>query len=301
MKNILKFMFFSKIAISFILKSQSLCHFKKLYKKLEMSFLAKDFIANLTTEINFTDFEYLLFKKLMENQKIFEKEITHKSAIIIFVLPLIILIGIIGNLLNIIIFSRRVFKYCSTFRFLIHLSVFDLLVLLICASDAFLRFGFQIHIRQYSTFICKLHTFFTYLFTHASSATLTIISIQRALVMANKSIYLSVFRLKRGQMIHKEPHSYYLGSNICCIFQLRLKSTIKKHKIYSLNWRRVDLLMAAIITFLTILNIHFMFFMKLDFKQSAKKSRNTHGFCFPQQGNHLKFFKIIYSFKSFKI
>ncbi len=237
--------------------------------------------TNVTFEIKHIAFELSIFKEALERQQELEKDINTKASMLIFFLPFIILIGSIGNLLNIAIFSRKGFKNCSTFRFLIYLSVIDLNVLLFCASDAFLRFGFQIHIRQISTNLCRFHTFFTYLFTHASSTTLMVISIQRALVMTNKSVYLSLISLKKGQVIRKEPHSYFFGSSLCCILQFGLKSKIKKQNMYSSFMHRIDIIMATVLTFLAVLNIHYIFFMKLDWTSHVS---NVYDFCFPREG-----------------
>ena len=50
---------------------------------------------------------------------------------IIVILSILIAIGIIGNSLNIIVFSQKNMRKNCTFRFLLYLSIFDMLVLLI--------------------------------------------------------------------------------------------------------------------------------------------------------------------------
>ena len=116
--------------------------------------------------------------------------------ILILTLQVIIIIGVVGNLLNIVVFSRRQMRQISTFRFLFYLSAIDLLVLIICATDAVVKFGYQIEIRSYSIILCKLHTFLTYFLTHLSSVLLMVISIDRALVIFNKN-FLNLFKSKR--------------------------------------------------------------------------------------------------------
>jgi hypothetical protein len=101
---------------------------------------------------------------------------------------LIILIGFLSNLTNIVIFGQKNMRKQPTFRFLLHLSVIDLFVILICAIDSFLTYGFNIQIRLHSIFICKIHTFFTYFLSHMSSIILMIVSIDRVLVIWEKPL-----------------------------------------------------------------------------------------------------------------
>ena len=93
---------------------------------------------------------------------------------LIVILILLVSFGIMGNILNLIVFSRKKMRRLSTFHFLFYLSAADLLVLLVCSLDAILKFGFQIEIRLYSTVICRLHTFLTYFLTQMSSIILMV-------------------------------------------------------------------------------------------------------------------------------
>ncbi len=243
--------------------------------------MRQEFSRNLTTFPGITisgknqtiiDFDYLhLFNEyrkfaeaLNEGQALLDRQRDNafKAKLIIFLLPFIIFFGIIGNILNIFIFSRKTLKSNSTFRFLLYLSVFDLLVLLVCAPDAFLRFGYQIHIRQLSIYTCRLHTFFTYLFTHASSSILMMISIDRALIISNKSFHFALLRLRKYENIKKESHSYLFGPSICCILQCGFTSKMKK--IHPSSMHRTDLIMIFLLVILVAVNSHYMLFMRIS-------------------------------------
>ena len=95
-----------------------------------------------------------------------QNNLDFKSYSMISLLPIFILIGTVGNIINIIIFSRKTMRRNSTFRLMLYLSVFDLLILGICCTDAYLRFAHQIEIRLHSEITCRLHTFLTYLLTY---------------------------------------------------------------------------------------------------------------------------------------
>ena len=108
---------------------------------------------------------------------------THKDlAIVLFT---IILIGLFGNIMNLKVLANKEIRKMSTFRFLLYLSIIDIMVLTICAVDSVMTYGFNIEVRQMSSFICKIHTFFTYFLTHMSSIVLMCVSIERLSVVCS--------------------------------------------------------------------------------------------------------------------
>ena len=104
----------------------------------------------------------------------YDPRITRPFAIIC------LFIGSIGNSLSFIVFSQKQLRTHSTFRYLAYLSIVDLIVLYLGLVYLILRDFFQIDIRTQSLFLCKFHTFLTYVTTHLSSWILTIVSIDRA-------------------------------------------------------------------------------------------------------------------------
>jgi len=108
------------------------------------------------TNISISDESVLYILKSLQTLIDQRKETDFKEKLILYLFPLILIIGLIGNSLNILIFSKKTVRSNSTFRFLLYLSIFDLLVLLVCTPDVFLRFGYQIHIRQISIYTCHL-------------------------------------------------------------------------------------------------------------------------------------------------
>jgi hypothetical protein len=107
------------------------------------------------------------------------------------IMSITIAICLVGNSINILVFSKRHMRKMSTFRFLIYLSVFDMLVLLVCSTEAFAQLGFHFEICHLSNLTCRVHTFLTYFLPHCSSNILMAISIDRALVMCAK--FLKIF------------------------------------------------------------------------------------------------------------
>lgn len=188
-----------------------------------------------------------------------EEEKYPSNQISTILLSVIITVGLIGNSLNIIVFSKYKMRQGSTFRFLLYLSIADLLVLLVCSSEALVRFGFQIEIRSYSVFICKLHTFLTYFLTQISSIILMVISIDRALVITNKNLVLFCSKNSKSQKNNGSIISFDRPNIYSHKFQFNC--------LISENLHRVDLVILFIMFFLAILNVHYFFFINLNFKK----------------------------------
>ena len=203
--------------------------------------------------------------KVRANSTAALNDLSFMDKFVITLLPIIISTGVIGNVINIIIFSKKQMRRSSTYYFLIYLSAFDLLVLLICAMDVFLRYGFQIEIREHSLLFCRLHTFLTYFLIHASSLILMIISVDRALIVSNKAIYFSLLRPKLTQAImQRRENSILLGSNLCCVCRCGMKSKFKRNGVNKPCMNRMDLVILLTLSLLLLLNIHYLFFMNIN-------------------------------------
>ena len=160
----------------------------------------------------------------------------------------VIIIGIFGNLINLIVFSNRKLKKKSTFKLLFYLAIIDTLVLLVGATDALMTYGNLKMIRLYSEYSCKVHTFLTYTLTHSSSMILTIVSINRVLTVCNKSLTRSVNNFS--------PSSSILKNRIIYLCKLLLR-------FYHKN---VNSLIFSTIVFISSINFHYLLFMRKNFE-----------------------------------
>jgi hypothetical protein len=137
--------------------------------------------SNLTDQnesidlFNFTDFD--------DTPRLFKNY--HNVFLNIKISTLLVLIGVglIGNTLSLIIFSKKSMRQVSTFRYLLYLSLFDLFVLIVSAAHLLVKLLFKIDVRLYSSFACKTHTFLTYFFTHVCSMILIAVNVDRVLKM----------------------------------------------------------------------------------------------------------------------
>ena len=168
---------------------------------------------------------------------------THKDlAIVLFI---IIMVGLFGNIMNLKVLANKEIRKVSTFRFLLYLSIIDIMVLIICAIDSVLTYGFNIEVRQMSSLICKIHTFFTYFLTHMSSIVLMCVSIERLSVVCS-SVNHSFLRSSRN-------------------------STFKSN--------RIEKILLIITVILVFFNIHYLFFFDLtSFKENPNNQNNDFNF-----------------------
>ena len=142
-------------------------------------------------------------------------ESNENSTVSSFFLIIVIITGLFGNTLNMIIFSQKPMRKNSTFRYLFYLSVIDILVIIFCATETLLTHGFRIKVKEISTYTSKISTFMEYFLTHESSIVLMIVSIDRTLVVCNKSLlFFNFLRRIISQSMNK---ARYVGKLITFI------------------------------------------------------------------------------------
>ena len=126
---------------------------------------------------------------------IYDPRITKLFAIIC------LFVGSIGNLLSFIVFIQKRLRKRSTFRYLAYLSAVDFIVLYLGLGNIVLRDYFLYDIRTQNLFLCKLHTFLTYVTTQLSSWLLTIVSIDRTIACTNIRLNRQICRSKSADRI----------------------------------------------------------------------------------------------------
>ena len=257
------------------------------------TFNRKQLITQMMRSKNFSSFndKNLFFSQLKTNESNYSETgspvnpiVETHSQLIIVLLAIIMIVGVFGNLLNIIVFSKKTMRKVSTFRFLLYLSIGDLLVLFVCVTDALLRFGYQYELRLSSTFVCRLHTFFTYFLTHFSSTLLMVISIDRALVVTNRTL-TSLFCCKKNKKyitsLNKKHQQQQHQRNLLNgedRFDLKETSGMGlSSSLYRLcRLHRVDLVVAFVVIVLGLLNSHYFIFLKLNATvESIESSKAT--------------------------
>lgn len=174
-----------------------------------------DILPNSTNSISLTT---KVLQTITATSDIYDPRITRPFALVC------LFIGSIGNSLSFIVFTQKQLRTYSTFRYLAYLSIVDLIVLYLGLGNILLRDYFRFDIRGQNLFLCKFHTFLTYVTTQLSSWILTIVSIDRA-------IACTVVRLNKRMCRPKSADRIFLGM---CI----LVSLLNSHILFFMGSKR---------------------------------------------------------------
>ncbi len=93
--------------------------------------------------------------------------------------PLLLSIGLIGNIFSILIFNKKSMKKYTTFCYLKLISIIDIFALVIGCGHILFNVYFEIDLRLINEVSCKIQSFMVYFFTHFSSMLLASMSIDR--------------------------------------------------------------------------------------------------------------------------
>ena len=110
----------------------------------------------------------------------FRSESALRTGVLLFeiVLPMLLILGTVGNVLSIIVLSRPSMRKSVSTTFLLGLSVADLLVLYVCLMRDWIRY-MKGDIRNASTWTCKVSFWLQYAFLDFSIWLLTSLTIER--------------------------------------------------------------------------------------------------------------------------
>ena len=100
-----------------------------------------------------------------------------------FLTIIFLIIGDFGNILSLVIFCKQSMRNNSVFTYFAFLSIVDFFVITFGLGEIILITYFGFVIRNRTMFICRVHTFLTYVFTHLSSFILASVSIDRAIAL----------------------------------------------------------------------------------------------------------------------
>ena len=214
--------------------------------------------------------------------------------VLISLLCIIISVGIFGNMLNLLIFSRKNMRQVSTFRFLLYISVSDLLVLLIGATQFLINAVFHFDMRSTSPVVCKLHTFLTYFFTHTSSVLLMVLSIERALIMCKSNISSMFTAQNNANNAKTKNPSHNPAETSVTIDNIELDNfkdqeqrlqpksnpqmaAISHHKVYlkcffMRRYNNVDFTILITMSAIALLNLHYILFLSVNQKEDDHMS-----------------------------
>jgi len=159
-----------------------------------------DFLLGIFSfKINLPFFKF--FKKSRKNitkmNSSVEFEIKISDWLKKIITPLLLAIGLIGNLLSIIVFSRTSLKHKRNSRYLSILAGLDTLVLYSSCVPIVMDAYFDIDLRILNQFSCRFFSFLIYYFSHMASIFLSIINYDNARALTRKlqaNEYLTPFK-----------------------------------------------------------------------------------------------------------
>jgi hypothetical protein len=100
--------------------------------------------------------------------------------------PILLVLGTLGNLISIFIFStNKSMRRQITFRYMINLSIFDLLVLSFGYGHTAILVYTNVDVRLLNNAMCKAHTFLVHFFSQSSSLVLVCMSVDRTISIVN--------------------------------------------------------------------------------------------------------------------
>jgi hypothetical protein len=220
--------------------------------------------------------------------------------IIIYIFIFVCLIGIIGNILSFIVFSRKKFQNTIFSTYFRILAICDLLTLLFRTEFFLSQFQLTTLI-SFTEFLCKIHNFLIYLIPCLSIWILLLISLDRSLSILTPAKFL--FRKKQMfQLLACLIISVY---NILLCFPLFFTSTIEqtpKNSTSPLECNNqsvlIDLLQlasSAIIPFIlmlisSILIIKTLFNSRKNSNNSNRIKKKDIKFAFTSIGLNISFF-----------
>jgi len=187
----------------------------------------------------------------------------------------ILIVGIFGNLFNILIFAKKTMRSSSPYRFLLFLSLFDLLVLIIGGTDILLKSNFSMGLKEFSLFSCNIQKFLTYSTTYISSCISIALSINRAKIISK----LSVSSTNRNDRNEEKLNNNEISNHEELISRSSIKNSAtpsthiqsrglsffflinEKRNISFKKRNYVNLVVILIVAFSFLLNAHFIFLL----------------------------------------
>ena len=97
--------------------------------------------------------------------------------------PLLLVVGVIGNVVSIAVLSRQRMRHTTTSVYLRLLAVFDTVVLLVFLPRKLVYFHSSVDIKDLSVFACKFVSFLTPTSTTVSWCLLTVLTIERLILI----------------------------------------------------------------------------------------------------------------------
>ena len=145
--------------------------------------------------------------------------------------PMLVIIGVIGNILTLLILGKKKNRRSQSIVFLLALAVSDILVLTTGNLSEWIRIMWKVDIRSSNGLVCKLHIFLTYFSIHFSSWILVLFTAERTIsVLAPHKVRLWCNRSKERKSV------FVLAIILACLNGHFLVGMVHKYNPYTLRY-----------------------------------------------------------------
>ncbi|XP_060591697.1 probable G-protein coupled receptor 139 [Ruditapes philippinarum] len=197
--------------------------------------------------------------------------------------PILLGIGIIGNILSVIVLAQASTRKTSTGFMLMFLTVTDTLILINSVLVRWLSHMFEINLRTSSNGACKFHVFLSYFLFQLSPWILVLVTVERVFsvrfphrvrdVFTRRKVFLGLFVLVlviaglNAHLIYGYEHVYNdLYQSFDCI-------VISKHEDFMFKyWTWIDFVLAFAVPFSVLLCGNIMVIHTLQSSQKFRKA-----------------------------
>lgn len=201
------------------------------------------------------------------------------------IIPVILLLGSIGNLISIYVFTRPSVKGLSTFKFLAYLSLIDQLYLLVGLSHILAIVFFGYDFRNYSNLVCSVHSFLTLYLSHLSSNILAAVGVFRCVTLTSLKPVKPATRIikhaanlsmsqEKTTRITAQNHNHHNNNNLQIIYSKNSHSEGSIFRRLLANFGHADAVVVAIAFVIFLFDSHFLFLMRLDLYEGENSSTN---------------------------
>lgn len=217
--------------------------------------------------------------------------------------PILLIVGSLGNLVSVYVFTRPSVKGLSTFKFLAYLSVIDFLYLFIGLPHIMSLVYFDYDFRNYSNLICSLHSFLTIYLSHLSSNILAAVGVFRCVTITTlrpvKTTVTSAVGSGGGSGARgKEANASFRGEkNVRCptashsppnnketltvVYSNSSHESILK-RLFMPKCDHTDIIIGVIVFIVFLFDFHFLIFMRLTPVQYPLNANESTQFnCYP--------------------
>ncbi|CAH1800929.1 unnamed protein product [Owenia fusiformis] len=183
--------------------------------------------------------------------------------------PVVIVLGVIGNILSFLVTTFTSMKQANMSIYLSALAVFDTGALIVGLGQAWILHLFKFDIREAHEWACKIHVFFTYLFIDLSVWMLVSVTIDRVIFVYLPLRARSICTRRNAIIVINLIVLFMVGINCNLMFTLGergnfncyyLKGFVKFHTLY---WPWIQASVSSLVPFAILIVCNMLIIIQL--------------------------------------